>query len=171
MQILDGIFRYFWFIALAVMLLNVALMRPRIARLVELGRVTQDEANDFIRGAAFAFGIPCVVLGSIALWARWPSPMCAGVLSFRDGPSTATTLVIVAAWALVLRWVWIGSGADVLGRFGPAMMNPPNWERTYSPTLVRWFVTLIVLTAAIGGAVAYRSMPPESNCAVPRAAA
>jgi len=170
-QVLDGIFRYFWFIALGVMLLNVAMMRPRMNRLVELGRVTQDEAAEFIRGTAFAFGIPCVALGLIGLWAQWPSPMCAGVLSFRDPPSTATALVILAIWALLLRWVWIGSGAELLGRVGPALMNPPNWERTYSPTLVRWAVTIIVFLAAVGGAVAYRTMPPDLGCAVPSAAA
>ena len=171
MQVLDGLLRYFWFIALGVMLVNVALMRPRMKRLVEFGRVTQDEADEFMRGAALAFGTPCMALGVIGLWARWPSPMCAGVLSFRDPPSTATALVILAIWALLLWWVWIGSGAELLGRVGPALMNPPNWERTYSPTLVRWAVTIIVLVAAVGGAVSYRTMPPDVGCAVPRAAA
>jgi len=168
--VLDGLLRYFWFIALGVMLVNVALMRPRMKRLVELGRVTQDEADEFMRGAALAFGTPCLALGVIGLWARWHSPMCAGVLSFRDPPSTATALVISAIWALLLWWVWIGSGAELLGRVGPALMNP-NWERTYSPTLVRWAVTIVVLVAAVGGAVTYRTMPPDLGCAVPRAAA
>jgi len=119
-QVLDGLLRYFWFIALGVMLVNVALMRPRMKRLVELGRVTQDEADEFMRGAALAFGTPCLALGVIGLWARWHSPMCAGVLSFRDPPSTATALVISAIWALLLWWVWIGPGPALLGRAGSA---------------------------------------------------
>ena len=171
MEVLDGVFRYFWFIALAVMLINVAMMRPRVTRLVELGRLTQDEADEFMRGAALAFGVPCAAFGLIGLWAGWPSPLCAGILSFRNPPSTATALVVLASWALLLRWVWIGSGAEFLGRVGPALMNPPNWERTYSPTLVRWAITVVVLVAAVGGAVAYRATPPELGCAVPRAAA
>ena len=171
MNVLDGIFRYFWFIGAAVMLINVALMRPRVTRLVELGRLTQDEADEFMRGAALAFGVPCVAFGLIGLWARWPSPLCAGILSFRDPPSTATAVVVLAIWALLLRWIWIGSGAVLLSRVGPALMNPPNWERTYSPTLVRWFITVVVLVAAIGGTIAYRATPPDLRCAVPSAAA
>jgi hypothetical protein len=170
-QVLDGVFRYFWFLMLAVILVNLAIIRPRMARLVERGRVTQDESDEFMREVAFAFGIPCVALGLIALWARWPSPMCAGALSFRDTPTTAASLVILGVWAMLLRWVWTGSGAEFLGRVAPVIMNPPNWERIYSPTLVRWAITIIVLVAAIGGAVTYRTMPQDMSCAAPSAAA
>jgi len=170
-EIFNAIFRYFWFILLGVVLVNVVVMRGRMARLVELGRVTQDEADGFLRGFGLAFGIPCVAMGLIALWAQWPSPMCAGILSFRDAPSAASAIVILGAWALLLRWVWVGSGADLLGRVAPALMNVPNFERTYSPNLVRWAITVLILVAGIMGAVTYRTMPQEMLCVVPGVAA
>src|SRR5687767_9002484 len=108
MELVDNLFRYFWFILLGVVLLNVHIMRGRVDRLVSLGRVTADEGKGFLRGLGVALGVPCVALGLITVWAGWPTPLCAGVLSFRDAPSAATAAVILTAWGALLFWVWAG---------------------------------------------------------------
>jgi hypothetical protein len=161
---MDIYLRYYWFLMLGIVLINVAIVRRRLAKLVELGRVTQEEAEAFVRGFGFGFGIPCLALGVIALWARWPYPMCAGVLSFKDAPSSATSIVILAASALVLSWVRSASGADLLARVAPVMMNVPNWDRTYSPQQIRWAVTGIILVAAVIGVISYDTTPQDIVC-------
>jgi hypothetical protein len=171
MEVFATILRTFWFLIVGVVLLNVRIMRPRVQRLVGMGRISQEEGERFLRGFGYGLSIPCVALGLIALWARWPTPLCAGIMSFQDLPSAASAVVILAAWAALLFWVWTGPGADLLGRVAPAMSNMPNWERTYSPRLVRLAITVMLLAAGVGGAVAYRSMPQDVGCSVPVAAA
>jgi hypothetical protein len=171
MEFVTALFRYFWFVVLGMVLLNARFMRGRVDRLVSLGRVTPDEAEGFLRGFTFALAIPCIALGLITLWADWPSPLCAGVFSFRDTPSAASSVVILAAWGALLLWVWAGSGADLLGRMAPALIDPPIWERTFSPAVVRTAVTAVLLAAGIGAAVIYRSMPPDAACLAPGVAA
>src|SRR2546428_8758326 len=98
------------------MLLNGGVWRSRPPPLISRGAITEREAARFTVGAALAFTIPCVMLGLIALSARWPMPLCGGVLAFRDAPSTATTVIVLASWGALLAWVWFGRGADMLAR-------------------------------------------------------
>jgi hypothetical protein len=98
-------FRYFWFICAGVMLVNVAVWRGRLPRLISRGTITEREAERFTVGAALAFTVPCVMLGLVALWTRWPMPLCAGVLSFRDAPSAATAMR--AAPARINAGLWL----------------------------------------------------------------
>ena len=161
MTVVTTILRYFWFLVLGLVLFNVRFMQPRLNRLVALGRITEQEANHFLRAVAYGFGIPCLALGLISIWAPWPLPICAGILSFRDIPSAASAIVILATWAALLVWVWAGRGADLLGRIVPALSSPPNWERSYSPAVVRLAITGMLLIAGVGGTLAYRSMPTD----------
>jgi hypothetical protein len=46
------LFRYFWFLCAAVMLVNVAVWRRRLRKRVDDGAMTGHEMNGFIRGAA-----------------------------------------------------------------------------------------------------------------------
>ena len=161
------IFRYFWFLCAALMIVNIIIWRRRLALLLERGTVTPEEAERFIRGAAFWLVTPCFLLGTISLSAGWSDPFCAGVLSFRNTPSSATALVILGTWAALLSWVWLGHGADVLGRIGPVLLRTPRYDRTFSPSAVRVAVTALILAAGIGGTIAWRQMPrssPTSPC-------
>jgi len=78
-----------------------------------------------------------------------------------------TSLVFVASWVSLLFWIWRGRGAEFLARVGPALTSHPSSDRTYSPGLVRAFITMLVVISAVGAGVAWRSMPvsPDMACA------
>jgi hypothetical protein len=152
------LFRFFWFACAAIMLANVMLWRPRLRKLVDAGTITERELTGSLRTAALLMvGIP-VLLGIIGLVAGWRDPFCAGILSF-DGPArAAVSLVVLSGWAAFLWWVWAGKGADLLGRIGPTLANPPSYDRRYPPRLVQAAVTVLVLGSAVPAAIVWRRM-------------
>ena len=153
------LFRYLWFFCAAVMLANVLLWRRRLTRLVDAGTITKRELDDFLRGAALLLVGAPVLLGLIGLVAGWSDPFCAGAFSF-DGPArAASSLVTLGTWAAGLWWVWMGNGADVLGRVAPALSSHPRYDRRYSPRLVKLATTGLVLLCGIGFAMGYRDVP------------
>ena len=169
MSTVNLLFRYFWFICAGVVFLNTAIWRGRVNKLLSQGRISEDERDSFVRAIVFGLGVPCLALGVIALWARYPNPSCVRIPSFHDKASAASSLVVIAMWAAILRWVWIGPGADLLSRIGPVLLNLPMWSTTYSPRIVRLVVTALVLIAAVGGAASSQS-PPDPRCSPPSAA-
>ena len=165
------IFKYFWFICAAVMTINLVAWRRRLATVVERGIATQAEVDTFLRGAAAWVIGSALALGVISLVAGWTSPFCAGILAFDTVPRTLTSAVIVGAWCALLWWVWRGRGADFLARVGPAMGNRPSYDRTYSPTTVRAFVTLLIVANAVGASIAAQNVPISATpCTLPTAA-
>jgi hypothetical protein len=152
------LFRYFWFACAAMMLVNVAFWRRSLRKLVDDGAMTEHEMNGFIRAAALWLAGPPVVLGVIGLAAGWSDPFCAGILSFDGVARTAASLVVLGCWATLLWWVWAGNGAELLGRVGPALSNPPRYDRRYPPRLVQVAITALVLGSAIPPAIMWRRM-------------
>jgi hypothetical protein len=162
------IFEYFWFVCAAFMLINVLVLRRRLATTVARGNATAAETERFVRWAgACLIGGP-LTLGVIGLAAGWPSPFCAGVLSFGDVPRSLVSLVTLAGWVLLLWWVWRGDGAAFLSRVGPALSQRPDYDKSYPPHLVRLAVTAMVLVSGVGAIVVSRRMPlpPELGCRV-----
>jgi hypothetical protein len=162
-----SLFRYSWLLCAAAMVVNVGIWRRRLLVLMARGTLTSEAAARFIRGAALWLVTPCILLGLIALSAGWSGPCCRGVLSFRDAPSTATSAVILGLWTALLGWVWLGRGADVLGRIGPVLTNRPRYDHTVSPAVVRVTITGLILGAGLDGSIAWRLMPhaPRNSCA------
>jgi hypothetical protein len=158
-------FKYFWFIGAAFMFVNLLIWRQRFAPIVDRGIATRMEADRFIFGiAAWFVGAP-LFLGAISMAAGWPSPFCAGILQFDSAPRALVSAMSLAAWAALLWWIWRGGGAEFLARVGPALARRPDYEKQYSPALVRAFVTGFVLLSGIGGAIVWRTMPASSEFA------
>jgi hypothetical protein len=165
---LGWLLRYFWFFAAAIMMLNVISWRRSLALLVADGTLATRDAERLTRGATvWLVGAP-VLLGLIALAAGWPDPFCAGALSFSDLPSAATSLIMLASWAALLWWVWIGRGAELLGRLSPVMTRSPFIKRSVSPRTVRLVITGLVVWSAVGAALMWRRVPgpPADRCAL-----
>lgn len=157
------LFRFFWFLAAAVMTANVAIWRRRLAPRVKDGTITPDEYEGFLRGATVALiGLP-VVLGCIGIAAGWSDPFCAGILSFEGTARAAYSTAILAAWVALLAWVWLGNGTDLLGRIGPALGNAPRAGRRYPPAAVRAVIT-VVLVANPAVLLSFRG---TQGCALP----
>lgn len=161
------IFKYFWFIGAAFMLVNIAIWRHRLVTIVGRGTVSKSEADHFINWiAAWLVGGP-FLLGIIAAVAGWSSPLCAGILIFDTVPKTLASLLTLAGWAAILWWVWRGTGADFLARVGPALRRRPSYDKHYSPAHVRVIVTALVLTSGVGAAIAWRTMPANPSLTCP----
>jgi hypothetical protein len=162
------IFRYFWFFAAAVMVINVVTFRRRLAPAVDRGIASKREVDRFVLFLAAWLIIGPVIFGVIALTAGWSSPFCAGVLEFDTLPKILVSLVTISIWLGVLWWVWRGGGDDFLSRVGPALSQRPSYERRYGPERVRLAATAFILVAAIGAFVMFHVMPqsPEMTCPV-----
>ena len=139
------VFKYFWFLCAAFMAVNVAIWRRRLLVTVERGRATREEVEAFIRWTGL-----CVVGGPIALGlselaAGWSSPFCLFTARANSVPVVTFVIMMVAGWAILLHWVWRGSGADFLGRIGSALRRGPDYEKVYAPSRVRTCVTISVI--------------------------
>ena len=92
------IFRYFWFVCAAFMVINTMIWRQRLAPLIEGGIVTKAEVDGFTKWAAvWLVGGP-IVAALVALAAGWPSPLCAGILSFVDLPHALMGALTIVSW-------------------------------------------------------------------------
>lgn len=164
------LFRYFWFVCAAFLLLNILIWRSRVPALVDRGVISVEEGGRFIRVALVGLCGPTLLLGIISLAAGWSDPFCSQGLSFADLPSAAAAIVTVASQVVALAWVWFGSGAQLLGRVAPVLARRRGGIRQYSPRAVRIAVTLLAIVSLIGG----RLQPPPVNtrtadsCLVPR---
>jgi hypothetical protein len=164
------IFRYFWFIGAAFMLVNIMIWRWRLLGVTERGVLSRDEVDQIVRGAiAWLVVSPCV-LGLIALAAHWSSPFCAGYLEFSTVPKAATNFVMIGGWIALLLWIWRGNGATLIARVGPALSARPA-DATYSPRLVRLAVTGMVLVSSVGGAVNWRILNDAPGLTCPASVA
>ena len=142
--------RYFWFISGAVALLNVFVWRGQLLRpLVASGKVSQAEANRFVKGAGLSIGLFAAALGAIQLvWQS--SPRCLRVFDFMDPASAAASAVFLTAWGALLWWVWAGHGGEFLTRAGGVLSGWLGPDRSYSLGVVRFYVTGVVLLGCIG---------------------
>jgi hypothetical protein len=150
----DSIVRYFWLFFIVVMLVNVAIWRHRLRQLEALGGVSRAEADRFLRGAAVAivaFGLASELVLALS---GWPQPQCVLTGPLTTPATLATAAVNLVAWALLLRWVWVGQGAQTLARVGPALFTQGRvTKREYSVAVVRAAVTGFVALSFIGGVV------------------
>jgi hypothetical protein len=134
--------------------------------LVNRGVVTRADADRFILWlAAWFVGTP-LLWGIVSITTGWPSPMCAGVFVSDSIPRIVISGLNLAFYAALLWWVWMGKGAEFLSRVAPVLGRGAVFEKQYPPAAVRTVITLIVLFAGIGGAIAWRTMPasPGSAC-------
>lgn len=153
---------FFWFLCAAVwMVLIATTIRPKVAEAVRRDQITPAEGRRFVRGLAISIGLVCGILGMIALVADQPAPFCIEPMSFHDWPSAAANGFTLIAWSALLGWVWLGSGADLLGRIAPAFTNAPRWRRRYSPGSVRVAVTLLLAGAAVGALAASHTVAAD----------
>jgi hypothetical protein len=144
------IFRYFWFVAAAFMLVNLFIWKRRLASVVERGIATQLEVDQFMRWTTVALiGYP-IVAGSIGLIAGWSWPLCSGVMLFTDVPRALVSTITLSAWAAMLWWVWRRNGDEFIARVFPALDPRSAPNQRYSPRVVRWVVTVALVLNGIG---------------------
>lgn len=159
---MDPVEKYFWLIAGAFAMLNVVVWRRRLTPMVAAGRVSKDEADAFIRGAALSIAIGASIFGLIdAVFGVGLG--CVRPFAFSDPASAATSAAVLCAWVALLRWVW-GRGGELIARAPSVFVQPLSADAEYDPFTVRVVATALVLVSGIGAFVVGGSMPPSSGC-------
>lgn len=159
------VFRYFWLLFIAVMLVNATIWRRRLRELEAVGGVTRAEADQFLRGALIAIVSFALASELIILLSGLPDPSCMLSAPLSSPPTLAYAALTVAAWALLLRWVWIGRGAETLSRLGPALFTRGEiTKREYSAAVVRAAVTGLVALSLVGGFIARLAVFAHPPC-------
>ncbi len=130
---MPAIFRYFWFIVAGLMAINVLVTRRRLLVAVDRGRATRAEVKAFVSWLGIWFVGGGVAAGIAGLAAGWTSPFCFAVAPAGSVPHLLISLGEIAAWVMLLLWVWRGNGADVLARAAPALERRADYEQTYRP--------------------------------------
>jgi hypothetical protein len=101
----------------------------------------------------------------IIVLSGWSDPLC-----LLSGPMTApatlaNAVIVAAAWALLLWWVWMGQGAQTLARLGPALFTRgPVTKREYRAPTVRAVVTGLVTLSLVGSLVARLGVFAQAPC-------
>jgi len=160
-----SLFRYFWLLFIAVMLVNAAIWRHRLRQLEALGGVSRAEADRFLRGAVIAIVLFALVSELILALTGWPLPACLLSAPLTTPAPLAMAAITLVAWGLLLWWVWVGQGAQTLARVGPALFTRGQvTKREYSASVVRAAVTGIVVVSFIGSFVARLGVFAQPPC-------
>jgi hypothetical protein len=155
------LFRHFWLLAAAVMLVNVVLWHRRLGELVADGRLEDSERRSFVRGAALVLVLPALGFEALTLAAHLPNPACLALLPPTSRAGAVLWVPVALGWVAALWWVWRGEGATTLARV--ALGRGPVGARTFTPRQVRFFVTVVVLGAAAGYVVNRQLMPDAAS--------
>ena len=163
---MDLALRHFWLIILVFVVGgNLLLSRPRLAKLVAMGRITAAECATVQRAYALVIGVPILAWGVYTEVIGAPSPFCAMPFVVRSPVSAATFAVYAATMIALLLWIWRGSGAELLAKVAPALSRWPKYDRTYEPRTVRLGATALVAFSVVGFIAASQSVlktpPPE----------
>lgn len=146
------------------MLLNIAILRPRLLAMAAGGRATRAEVDRFIRGAVIALVAFALLGEAIVLAAGWPNPLCVYTEPSTSPGVVASWGLTFAAWALLLWWVWRDRGADLLARLGPALMQGQVRATAYTPRQVRFALTTLMVIMAVGLAIMLPMQLPVLSC-------
>lgn len=140
---MDLIFRHFAIVLIAVVLLNAAIARARIPKLVGAGGTDATEAERFVWFAA-AWLIALFALEEIlTVTSGASSPLCFLPVSHPTGTWQYLAWTLWIGWILgVTGWIWFGPGAEQVARFGPLFGKRFEAGRQYKASTIR-AVTLL----------------------------
>jgi hypothetical protein len=163
------VFRWFWGVALVVMLVNGLVYRARLRRLEAAGGITAAESGRLLR--ILGLGLAALILGlwAIQLDAGWPSPLCMYARPLADPHVQAALAVTAAEWVALLAWIFAFGGAQLVSRASPGLGRAFPGS-AWSPGVVKGFAVLVVAASMAGLAMAMLN-PSPLVCEVPPPAA
>src|SRR5262245_10384431 len=148
---MDLIFRHFAIILIAVVLINVAVARARIPRLVAAGRTDAAQAEKFVWLTAAWFIGTFALDEVLTITSGASSPTCFIPASHPNGTWQYLAWTIWIGWVLgVTGWIWFGRGAERVATFGPLFAKRFEAGQSYKTSTIRlvtllWCVGIIVL--------------------------
>jgi hypothetical protein len=148
-----------WLFVLTILLINLGVGHWKARALIAAGRISEEERREFTRGAIVASSIYCLLLTAIQFASHANNPFCLTRFPPTGTYGVATWVVMAGGLVLFLKWLWQGTGGDVLARMAPVFTRGSITERTFSVQRVRVFLTSIVLIALLGGIVIQLAVP------------
>jgi hypothetical protein len=156
--------RHFWLVFLALMLLNIAIWRRRLQKLVAAGRASEAEVGGFLRGTTIGVIIFALTGEAIVLATGWRSPTCVYGEPWSAPGAIATWTLQIGTWALLVWWLWAGRGAETLARLGPALGRGRVRDRPYTKRQMRVFGSLLLAIAATVAVLNVAEAPKPGPC-------
>src|SRR5437879_6517734 len=123
--------RFFWLFVLVVLLINLAIGHWKARALVTAGRLSDEERRDFTRNAFLALSIYFLLLTGIQFASRLSDPLCLTQFPPRTTFGVGTWVVMAGGLVLFLKWLWQGSGSEILARMAPAFTRGSVTARTF----------------------------------------
>ena len=146
---LAALFRWFWILVLAVIVINGVIYRKRLRRLEEEGGITPAESSRLLRILGIGLVGMCLGLWAIQLAAGWESPLCVHDRPLGDPFVLASLALTAVGWAALLAWIFSFGGAELVSRASPALgRHAPG--SAWSIRAVRIGAVLIVVAGLAG---------------------
>lgn len=106
----------------------------------------------------------CAALGVVALLTNTPSVTCTRFLEFGRANDIGATVIVLAAWALVLWWVWMRDGAGQMAEVANALAVSSGSHRRFSRRLFALALTVGLLAIPALQLLLPPIEPPDPLC-------
>lgn len=142
---LNSIFRYFWFIAAMVGVLNYFIIQIRIPDELK----EDSEYGGFKKGFLLFLTVPPALLGLLQTLGDFPHPFYVFTRDFQNVFIVLSWAVLFFTWGVFLFWVHYKDGARILVKFGKAFRGMPENENVVK--ILFTFIVLISIAALVVG--------------------
>jgi hypothetical protein len=152
---MPAILRFFPIIGFLFIGANLVVWWPRLTHLIEIGRITAQERDGFVRAFLIFDAMIWLPLGVLFL-VRGTDRFfqCFRPYSFDTPESAVLSVASVVLLVTLLVWVWRKTG--LLSRILPVLGRTANMDRVYSPQVVRRVAAGIAIVIVIMAVVAPR---------------
>lgn len=141
------VFKYFWFLAPIIAVLNFIPTRARINSVVRLHPELASGANGILFGYFMFLSVPFILLGVIQLAGGYETPFFIYTAPWNDPFVLASLGVIILTWLILGYWIFFRDGArkmiDYQIIYGTGLMGLAGISKSEGGVKLGWAISLL----------------------------